>query len=284
MEENQMTYKIVSDSSSNILTFENVSYQSVPMKIISNDKEYIDDSSLDVTQMVEDLKAFKGATKTSCPNTSEWLDAFEGADCIFAITITSHLSGAYNSAMLAKNQYLEEHPDAKILVIDSLSTGGEMALIIEKLAELITSGKSFDEIEDEIHHYKESTHLIFALESLTNLARNGRVSPAVAAIAGVLGIRVVGSAKDGVLDPSDKVRGEKRALGAIYNMMLSHGFSGGKVRISHCLNPDFANLLSQKILSDYPSCDITIIPCTALCSFYAEEGGLIIGYEGADKH
>lgn len=279
-----MTFKIVSDSSSNVRAFDGVLYQSVPLKIITSQTEYIDDANLNVTQMVEDLKSLKGSAKTSCPNTSDWLDAFEGADCIFAITITSNLSGAYNSAMLAKEHYTELHPDAKISVIDSLSTGGEMALIIEKLAELFASGKSFEEIEAEITAYKDTTHLIFSLESLTNLARNGRVNPAVAAIAGVLGIRVVGSAKEGVLDPSHKVRGEKKALNTIYDIMKNHGYVGGKVRISHCLNETAAKLLREKILSDYPDSNITIVECGALCSFYAEEGGLILGYEGANKH
>lgn len=279
-----MNFKIVSDSSSNIFTWDKVPYAAVPLKILSTQKEYVDNSMLDVAGMVEDLKTVKGATKTSCPGTGDWLDAFEGADCIFAITITSNLSGCYNSACIARDIYLEEHPDAKVYVVDSYSTGGEMHLIIEKLTELILKGKAFDEIVDEIEKYKDTTHLLFSLQSLTNLARNGRVNPAVAAIAGVLGIRVVGSATEGVLDPTDKVRGEKKALATLFNNMKKHGYNGGKVRINHCFNMESATILQDKILTEFPSADIRIIPCTALCSFYAEQGGLIIGYEGANKH
>lgn len=277
-------FKIVSDSSSNLLSWDLVPYETVPLKIISSEKEYIDDSALNVARMVEDLKTVKGVVKTSCPNTAEWLDSFEGAENIFAITLTSNLSGCYNAACLAKEQFISEHPDVKICVIDSYSTGGEMQLIIEKLAELIAVGKAFEEIENEITEYKEHTHLAFSLQSLTNLARNGRVSPAVAAIAGVLGIRVVGAAVEGVLHPGSKVRGEKKALSAIYSDMKSEGYTGGKVRINHCLNEESAENLKNKILSDFPYADIQIIPCTALCSFYAEEGGLIIGFEGKRKH
>ena len=279
-----MIFKIVSDSSSNLLSYNKTDYTTVPLKIISSEKEYIDDANLDVEGMVEDLKTVKGIVKTSCPNTGEWLDSFEGADCIFAITLTSNLSGCYNAAMLAKEQFISEHPDVKICVIDSYSTGGEMQLIIEKLSELITNGKSFEEIEKEITEYKDTTHLQFSLQSLTNLARNGRVNPAVAKIAGVLGIRVVGAAVEGVLDPAHKVRGEKKALSTIYSDMKLSGYNGGKVRINHCLNLESANLLKDKILSEFPSADVSIIPCTALCSVYAEEGGLIIGYEGGKKH
>ena len=279
-----MIFRIVSDSSSNIFSYNDVDYKTVPMKIISSEKEYIDDINLDVEAMVKDLKTVKGATKTSCPNTGDWLDSFEGADCIFALTITSKLSGSYNSASLAREQYIAEHPGAKIAVIDSLSAGGEMQLMAEKLIELIKSGKSFEEIEKEIEEYKDTTRLAFSLQSLTNLARNGRINPAVAAIAGVLGIRIVGTATEGVLDPSDKVRGEKKALSTIFTNMKNAGFKGGKVRINQCLNMESAEILKEAILSEFPTSDVTIVPCTALCSFYAEEGGLIIGYEGLKKH
>lgn len=279
-----MNFKIISDSSSNLISWDREYYDSVPLKIISSEKEYIDNAGLDVAGMVADLKTVKGAVKTSCPNTGEWLDAFEGADCIFAVTITSNLSGSYNAAMLAREQYISEHPGVKIHVVDSYSAGGEMQLIVEKLDELIRMGKSFEEIAAEIEEYKDTTHLAFSLQSLINLARNGRVNPAVAKIAGVLGIRIVGAATEGVLDPKHKVRGEKKALATIFDDMKADGYNGGKVRISHCLNEDSANVLKEKILSQFPSAHIEILPCAALCSFYAEEGGLLVGYEGANKH
>ncbi len=279
-----MKFKIVSDSSSNILSWDKIDYAITPLKIISSEKEYIDNSSLDVRGMVDDLKTVKGVVSTSCPNTGEWIEAFEGADCVFAITITSNLSGCYNAAMLAKEQYTLEHPEVKIHVIDSYSTGAEMQLMIEKLEELIASGKSFEEIATEIEEYKDTTHLAFSLQSLTNLARNGRVNPAVAKIAGVLGIRIVGAATEGVLDPKHKVRGEKKALATIFDDMKADGYNGGKVRINHCFNIESAETLKEKVLSEFPLADIQISPCTALCSFYAEEGGLLVGYEGNNKH
>lgn len=279
-----MQYKIVSDSSSNLLFWDKADYATVPLKIISSEKEYTDNSELDVRSMVDDLKTVKGVVKTSCPNTGEWLDAFDGADCIFAVTITSNLSGCYNAAMLAKEQYIAEHPEAKICVIDSYSTGGEMQLIIEKLTELISLGKTFEEIESEITAYKDTTHLEFSLQSLTNLARNGRVNPAVAAIAGVLGIRVLGAAVEGVLHQSNKARGEKKALATLFENMKKGGYQGGKVRINHCFNPESAQTLKEKIISEFPTADVSVISCTALCSFYAEQGGILVGYEGANKH
>ena len=274
-----MNFKIVSDSSSNVFSFPGISYASVPLKIITSAAEYVDNAELDVEKMVNEVRATKGKSGTSCPNVSDWLDAFEGADCIFAITITSKLSGSYASAYQAGIEYEGSHPGAKVYVIDSLSAGPEMRLIIEFLGECINEGLSFEEIKKKVLKYSEHTHLLFSLESLTNLARNGRVNPAVAKIAGVLGIRVIGAATEGVLDPLHKVRGEAKAIDTIYSEMKERGFSGGKVVIAHCFNLNAAESLKEKILTNYPSANIVIEPTTALCSFYAERGGLMIAYE-----
>ncbi len=279
-----MNYKIVSDSSSNLIVWDKINFSSVPLKVLSTEKEYVDNNELDVSEMVEDLKTVKGPVKTSCPNTQDWLDAFYGADHIFAIALTSQLSGSFNSAKLAKAQFLEENPDAKICVIDSFSTGGEMQLIIEKITQLINEGADFEKIEAEITAYMDTTHLIFALRSLSNLARNGRVNPTVAAVAGVLGIRMIGCAKEGNLSLTDKVRGEKKTVTTVFDNMCESGYKGGRVRINHCNNPEAAEKLREIIVQNFPLADVTCEPCGALCSFYAEDGGLLVGFEGKNKH
>ena len=277
-----MNYKIVSYSSSNILTLDGVSYASVPLKINTSAKEYVDDSSLDVAAMVADLRTVKGRTGTSCPNVQEWQDAMRGADGVFAVTITSGLSGSYSTTVQAKNDLIADLPEKKIAVIDSLSAGPELQLLIERMREDILAGKTFEEIETEVRDYQKRTHLIFALESMTNLARNGRVNPVVAKLAGVLGIRVVGVASEkGTLEVLHKPRGRDKMLNTIYDVMKDKKYAGGKVRIAHCLNPEAAKDLESMIRAQFPDADIELLPTTALCSFYAEEGGLMIGFESA---
>ena len=194
--------KIVTDSSADIRELAGADFASAPLKIITADKEYVDDEALDVEGMVNDLASYKGRSTTSCPNTADWLSAFGDAEEIFCVTITSGLSGSYNSAVVAAKAYLEEHPERKVRVVDSLSTGPEMRLIMEKIAELHREGRSFDEISEAIDGYKKTTGLIFMLESMRNLANNGRVSHLVAKFAGLLGIRVVAKASDvGDIEP-----------------------------------------------------------------------------------
>ncbi|MDY3833180.1 MAG: DegV family protein, partial [Candidatus Ventricola sp.] len=230
-----------------------------------------------------DLKAYKGTSGSSCPNVFDWLNAFGDAENVFAVTITSSLSGSYNAACQAAEEYTAAHPGRKVCVLDSLTAGPELRLICEKVREGILAGKAFEEIEANTRAYMKHTHTIFALQSLNNLARNGRVNGAVAKLAGVLGIWVVGKGSDeGTLQQEHKCRGEKRAAETAYGDMKAHGYNGGKVRMSNCLNDSVTDQLEAIIRKDYPDAEITCEQTTGLCSFYAEQGGMIIGYEDRD--
>lgn len=275
-----MNVRIVSDSSSNIYTMPGMDFVSVPLKIITSKQEYVDNASLDVSEMVACIKAEKTPASTSCPNVGEWLDAFEGAECIFAVTISSSLSGAYNAAIHAAGEYKRSHPDCRICVLDSLSTGPEMQLIIEKLQELILAGHTFEEIRSEIREYMKTTHLFFTVLSMDNLAKNGRCSMALAKMAGVLGIRIIGRASSqGTIESVAKPRGERKMLETLLSELARTGFRGGKIRISHSFTPDVAAQLKTMILDCFPSSDVEILSNGGLCSYYADLGGMIIGYE-----
>lgn len=275
-----MNYKIVSDSSSNLLQGTQW-YQSVPLKILGQ-QEYIDDGSQDVAEMVHHLKHFKGKSSSSCPNVSDWLDAFEGHQCIFAVTITQRLSGSYNAAVQAANTYREEHPDARIYVIDSMAAGPEMAMIVDKIRTLMDQGLDPDQVMEQVKDYQSHLYTLFCLESLTNLARNGRVNPTVAKLAGVLGIRVCGEAQQGQIVPIHKARGAKKALNTLVEMIVERGFQDGcLLRVAHCLAPETAQALGDAILEKFPGARFQMETTGVLCSYYAEQGGLMIGFEGA---
>lgn len=275
-----MKFKIVADSTADVLSLDTISFSSAPLKIITSEREYVDNSDLDVADMVETLLKYKGHSSTSCPNPDDWLKTFGDAENVFCITITGTLSGSYNSAVLAKQMYEEMHPERHVYVINSLSAGPELKLIIEKIEEQIRQGKEYAEICKIIEKYTQHTGLIFMLESMKNLANNGRVSSIVAKAVGLLGIRVVGKASDkGDLLPLDKCRGQEKALVEIVKRMKEFGFKGGKVRIAHCLNEDAAKKLQATILGDFPQVDLDIYHCRGLCSYYAEKGGLLVGFE-----
>ena len=271
--------KIVVDSSANMAA-NGSAVSSVPLKILTDTKEYIDDANLNTAAMVWDLQNYSGRSSTACPSPQDWLDAFQDKPYVFCIAITSNLSGSCNAANIAKADYELAYPDRKVCVIDTLSTAGEMELIAEKIRELIDQGLGFEEIVTAVQDYQQRTGLLFMLESMQNLANNGRVSKIAAKAAGILGIRVVGKASDvGTLEQLEKCRGEKKAITSLLAQMTGLGYEGGKVRIAHCLNEAAAASLKAGILSMYPQADIQIRPAGGLCSFYAEKGGLLIGFE-----
>lgn len=277
-----MSFKIVADSSSDMLCFDKVPFASTPLKIVTDEKEYIDNQDLDTASMVYALLKYKGKSSSSCPNTDEWLKAFGDAQYIFCITITATLSGCYNAACAAKQIYEEQYPERRVFVINSLSTGPEMRLIVEKIAEYISDGLDYEEICEQIDAYTNKTGLLFMLESMQNLANNGRVSHISAKAAGLLGIRVVGKASDkGDLQPLDKVRGGQKTVCTIINRMRENGYFGGKVRIAHCQNLQVAENVKACLIKEFGKIDIEVYSCRGLCSFYAEKGGVLIGFEKA---
>ena len=275
-----MKKKIVCDSSADLLTMDDVAFASVPLKIMTDQMEYVDDAQADVLKMVADLRLYKGKSSSACPGVGEWLEAFGDADEVFCLTISSSLSGSFNAARVAKETYEQEHPGRQVYVLDSLSTSSEMGLLAEKLRELILEGHDFETIRKEVRAYRRSTHLVFSLESLKNLANNGRVKPAVAKITNILGIRLVGKASvEGTLEPTDKVRGEKRTLETLVKNMLETGYAGGRAIISHCCNAAGAAVLREVLQKAYPDARITVRETRCLCSYYAEQGGILIGFE-----
>lgn len=274
------TVKIVADSSANLMELKAVAFDAAPLKIITTQREFVDDRNLDLDEMIGYFKSYKGRSQSSCPNPEDWLTTFGDAEDIFCVAITSGLSGSYNAACIAKEMYETEHPGRRVFVIDSLSAGPELTLLVEKLEELVAAGTSYEEICSYIPEYQKKTGLLFMLESLNNFAANGRVSPAVAKIAGVLGIRIVGKASDaGTLEPTDKCRGEEKSLKTILKHLKESGLKTGKVILAHCLNESAANTLKNLIETDLPNVTVKIGKNLGLCSFYAEKGGLLVGFE-----
>ena len=274
--------KIVADSSCDLFELKNTEFETAPMKIITAEREFIDDISLDVDGMANYLYQFKGKSKSSCPNTTDWLEAFGAADEIYCVTITSGLSGSYNSACAAKQIYESENEGKRVHVFDTLSAGPEITLIIEKIEECIDKDMSFENICDCVTEYMKKTGLVFMLKSLKTFAINGRVSPIVAKLVGIAGICIVGKASDeGTLEPMHKPRGERRALETLVGCLEKEGFKTGKISIGHCQNEFAAEQLKELILAKFKNVQIEIHKFRGLCSFYAEKGGVLVGFEKA---
>lgn len=275
-----MKRKIVADSSCDIWELNGIDFGIAPMTISTDNKNYVDNQELDVHLMSEDLANYKGTSHTACPSVGSWLDCFEGYDEVFVVTLTGSMSGTYNSAMTAKGIYEEENDNVKVHVFNSLSTGPEMRLLIEKLKELIEENLPFEEIIEKGQDYLNHSRLFFALKSLHNFAMNGRINKAVASAIGVLNISIFATAsEEGTIQQISKCRGEKKVVKSMIEHLENAGYHGGKVRISHADNLKLAHNVRDKILELYPNADIIVYPMGGLCTYYAEIGGLLVGCE-----
>lgn len=275
-----MKRKIVADSSCDMWELNGVDFAVAPITISTDNKHYVDNQDLDVHLMSEDLASHKGTSHTACPSVGSWLDCYEGFDEVFVVTLTGSMSGTYNSAMTAKGIYEEENENVKVHVFDSLSTGPEMRLLVEKLKEMIEEDLPFEEIVEKGQDYLNHTRLFFALKSLHNFAMNGRVSKAVASAIGVLNISIFATAsEEGTIQQISKCRGEKKVVKSMIEHLENAGYHGGKIRISHADNLKLAHSVRDKILELYPHADIIVYPMGGLCTYYAEIGGLLVGCE-----
>ena len=130
-----MLWQIVTDSSVDLKNIEGASpdvlFSTVPFSILVDGHEYIDTPDLDVSALVGAMEK-SAQSRTSCPAPEAWREAFARADRTIAITISEKLSGSYNSAVAARAMVLEEHPDKRIAVVNSRSTGPKVALMARR--------------------------------------------------------------------------------------------------------------------------------------------------------
>lgn len=279
-----MKWNIVCDSSCDILSLDNISSDTAfciaPLKITIGDESFIDDATLDREKLITAITKNKGASASSCPAPFDWLDQFEKADNIIAITISSELSGSYNSAIVAKDMLLEKYPDRKIHVINSRSVAGTMVLIAKKTNELIAQGLGFEEIVNELDQYSHTMQLIFCLENYGTLIKNGRMHPLVGAVATALKIKAIAiKSPKGDIQVVSKQRGEQNTYRYMVNYIKEKkSLKNQSVYINHCNNPEGAHII-KNFLNEMCDCiDVTVIETRALCSYYASVGGIIVSY------
>ncbi|HFU4059855.1 TPA: DegV family protein [Streptococcus suis] len=277
-------WKIVADSGCDYRQLKNLApdteFISVPLTIQVGDQAFVDDANLDIDHMMEVMEASKSAAGSACPSPQAYQAAFEGAENIIVMTITGGLSGSFNVARVARDMFVEEHPEVNIHLVDSLSAGGEMDLLVDEINRLIGTGLEFEELVEAITTYQENSKLLFVLAKVDNLVKNGRLSKLVGTVVGLLNIRMVGEASgEGKLELLQKARGHKKSVTAAFEEMKKAGYNGGRIVMAHRNNAKFFQQFSDLVKTQFANATIEEVATSGLCSFYAEEGGLLMGYE-----
>ena len=278
-----MSYKIVGDSSTDLNTEikSKGNVEIVPLVIQVDDEEIIDDETFNQAELLQKMKASKHTLTSACPSPEAYMEKFDCADDIFVITLSSKLSGSYNSAELAKKLYLEEHPDKNILVIDSKSASVGQTLLALRIQELEEAGKSFEEICTNVLQYRDEMCTKFGLESLDVLRRNGRLSTVTAVTCNTLNIKaVMSSTPEGSINRVDQGRGMKKALGKLVSAIEKDMVNPKEkiLGIAHCNNKERAEYTKNLIMSKIPFKDYIMVDTAGLSSFYANDGGIIVAY------
>ena len=277
-----MAFRIIADSSCDIFDLDNkpanMYFNTVPFVITVDGSDFVDDEKLDVGELVEAMAVSK-KSHTSCPSPADWIREFGEEGDVFAITSSSNLSGSYNSACTAKQMVLENDPFRNIEILDSRGTGPSLSMTIDKLQELIAQGLGFEEIKTEIHKFMADHKLIFALSSYHNLVNNGRMPRIAGIVLGHLGLWGVGIAsEEGTIKMKKIAKGGRKTLQVIMSDFKERVADKESIVISHCQNELFAHNLKKAIETEYPGKIVKIIPTRGLCSYYAEKGGIIVGF------
>ena len=278
-----MAWHIVADTSCDLFSLPvetpDTDFSTIPFSIRIGGTEYIDTPDISIETMLTANENHREAAHTACPGPQDWVDRFAVEGHVLAFTISSSLSGSYNSACTAQKMILEDEPEKKIAVIDTKATGPETVLIIRKACEMIKSGAAFDQIVRILNETAEKTHIIFALSSYHNLIKNGRVNRLVGLLAGHLGFWGIGIGDEqGEIAMRGKARGQKNMIRFMAEEIRKIGLAGKEIVISHCQNEEAARQLKEALLNAFQQVTVDILPTRGLDSFYAERHGLIVGF------
>ncbi len=278
-----MKFKIIADSScdldENYLKNLDIQFSVVPLTLNVGDREFVDDENLNVDEMLQAMKNANKQVSSACPSPQSFLDELVGADKYFIVTISSKLSGSFNSACLAKNSL---NVAENVHVIDSKATSGSMILIIKKLVSLIQMDMPYEDICERIDAYTNNEiELLFSLNKYDNLIRSGRMSALKALIATTLNIKLLCKAEDGQIKLFKKFLGIKKTFKGIVTVLKEKikNYLNKTCVISHCKNEKFATDLKEELLSNKIFEKVEVLQTKGLCSFYALEQGVIISYE-----
>lgn len=275
--------KIVADSScdlSNELK-EEMNIEIVPLTLRLDGKEYVDNEELDVRNYIHEMNLSKTSPQTSSPAPYDFLQKFIGDESVFVVTLSSKLSGTYNSAVLAKNMFLEEMGDKFIHVFDSLSATIGETLISLHIHDLAKKNLADTEIVEKVTHYIKDMKTFFLLESLEHLAKAGRLNPFIAKIASVLSIKpIMGADDEGNIHLIEKVRGYKKAFQRLVDIIEEEGtrLEEKVLGIAHCNCLARALEFKEAVQKKYNFKDVVVVEMAGLSSTYADDGGIVIAF------
>lgn len=277
-----MRYKIVVDSCCELPEElkKDSRFEIVPLTLIVGDAyEKPDDENFNQREFLDAVAACPKCPKSACPSPERYMEAYRTeAEHVYAVTLSSQLSGSYNSAVLGKNLYHDTYGEKEIYVVDSRSASCGETQLAYKIMELEEAGLSFAEITEKLEQYVKGMHTYFVLETLETLRKNGRLSRVKALVASTLNIKPLMAGDNGSIVQLGQGIGMKKALAKLVDTAVSEvkNAETRRLMITHCNNPSAAESVRKSIEERLPVKEVVIMDTAGVSSMYANDGGVIV--------
>ena len=277
-----MSYKIVVDSCCELPEElkHDPRYEIVPLTLIVGDSyERLDDDGFDQKEFLRAVAECPVSPRSACPSPEKYMESYRtDADHVYVVTLSSKLSGSYNSAVLGKNLYHETYGEKQIYVVDSRSASCGETQIAMQIARWEDEGMGYEEITEKIEKFTDGMHTYFVLDNLDTLRKNGRLSGVKALVASTLSIKPVMAGDQGSIVQLGQSVGIKKALAKMVDYVVRDVVDAEKkcLMITHCNNPERANSVKEQILSKVKFKDVLIMDTAGISSMYANDGGVIV--------
>ena len=255
-----------------------VNLHRVPLNLQIGDAVYVDDENLCLDGYLDAMEKSTEAVKTSAPSPSLFLEKFKLGECVFVVTLSSKLSATYQSAMTAKDMYLEEYGKKFIHIFDSLSASIGEGMVAFKVAELAKAGAAATEIVEGVNNFIKDMNTYFILDKFDNLVKTGRIKPYIAKIASFLNIKPICGSENGEIKMVDRARGTAKAIAKLVKIIKENtpDIENRVIGITHVKAYEKAIQLKEEILKHLKPRDIILEECGGITTTYANRGGVIV--------
>ena len=281
-----MSFKIVADSCCDLPKEqrEDPRFEIVPLVLQIGDHHVIDDDTFDQLDFIKLVAESSEPARTACPSPERYMQSYDcDADDVYVVTLSSPLSGSYNSAILGKNLYEEEYADdpakkKNIHVFDSWSACCGEANIALKILKLAEEGLGFDKIVETVEAYKREMRTFFVLDNLDTLRKNGRLVGIKSVVASTLSIKPVMSAHEGVIIQRGQGIGTKKALIKMVEIIQKEiaNTEEKTLMITHVNCFERAMVVRDMILARCRFAKSIVVDAAGVATVYAGDGGIVV--------
>ena len=276
-----MSYKIVVDSCCELPEEykKDARFQIIPLGLEVGEYQVLDDENFNQKEFLQKVAAYPHCPKSSCPSPERYREAYHcDAEEIYVITLSSHLSGSYNSAELGRKLYEEKYGEKQIHIIDSESAScGETQIAMQIMADK-EMGLSFAETCERAENFKLRMKTYFVLDNLETLRKNGRLTGVKALVASNLNIKPVMVGKRGVIEQKGQAIGINKALARMADHLVADVDNPQErtLMITHCNCPERAEYMRNLMEKRASYRSILIMDTAGISSMYANDGGIIV--------